>query len=98
MPASPTASATDSQSAAELTKTAMQALLQGHPALAAELYARATKADPRSDAAFRGLGIANEKLGKTAEAVRAWKRALELSPAGAQADSIRARLAKLEGQ
>jgi hypothetical protein len=87
-PAAPTADA--------LNKQAGQELLQGHLARAAELYAQATVRDPRSAPAWRGLGLTSERLGRTREAIRAYRRALELAPTGPQADSVRERLKQLE--
>jgi Flp pilus assembly protein TadD len=63
---------------------------------AAELFAQATQRDPRSAAAWRGLGLTSERLGRTRDAVRAYKRALQLAPTGPQSDSVRARLQQLE--
>jgi tetratricopeptide (TPR) repeat protein len=91
----PVASPLAGQSAAQLNQAAMQALLQGHTAAAADLYTRATKSDPRNAAAFRGLGLTNEKLGRKDEAIKAFKRALQLAPDGREAESIRSRLQKL---
>jgi tetratricopeptide (TPR) repeat protein len=84
-----------SPSALELSQAAQHELIQGHLAAAADLYARATRVDSRNEAAWRGLGLANERLGRTAEAIRALRRAIQLSPNGQYADMLRARLQKL---
>jgi serine/threonine-protein kinase len=84
-------------SATELGLAAQRELIQGHLAAAAELYAQATRVDPRNEPAWRGLGLANERLGRTADAVRALRRAIQLSPNGQNADMLRARLQKLGG-
>jgi eukaryotic-like serine/threonine-protein kinase len=83
-------------SAAELLKAATRELTQGHLGAAADLYAQAAKVDPRSEAAFRGLGLTSERLGKKSDAIRAFRRALSLAPNGQNADMLRARLARLE--
>jgi hypothetical protein len=82
-------------SATELGQAAQRELIQGHLAAAADLYAQATRVDPRNEPAWRGLGLANERLGRTAEAVRALERAIKLAPAGRNADMLRARSQKL---
>jgi serine/threonine protein kinase len=86
----------DGPGAEELKQQATQALMQGRMSQAADLYAQATRARPRDEGAWRGLGLASERLGRTQEAVRAYKRALEIAPQGLNATAIRARLAKLE--
>lgn len=92
---SPVATAAAGRDSAQLLKAASQALMAGQLDQADKLYAEATHKDSRSAAAFRGLGLTSERLGRREAAITAFKRALELTPAGAQADSIRARLQKL---
>jgi eukaryotic-like serine/threonine-protein kinase len=84
-------------SATELGQAAQRELIQGHLAAAADLYAQATRVDPRNEPAWRGLGLAYERLGRTAEAIHALERAIQLAPAGQNADMLRARLQKLAG-
>jgi serine/threonine-protein kinase len=88
-PAEPTAD--------ELNKQAASELVQGHLARAADLYQRASQRDPRNAAAFRGLGVTSERLGRREVARNAYQRALKLTPPGPQADSMRARLEQLQG-
>jgi serine/threonine-protein kinase len=96
-PPAPAASTAPAGETAEaLNKLAGQALLQGHLARAADLYTQATVRDPRSATAWRGLGITSERLGRTRDAVRAYRRALQLAPTGQQAESVRERLGQLE--
>ena len=71
-------------------------MLQGHLDTALELFERASERDPQSAAAYRGLGVVNERLGRSAEAARAYRRALELQPHGLQAAALRERLQKLD--
>lgn len=90
LPAGPTAS--------QLVETAQRELLQGHLQAAADTYARASRVDPNSAAAFRGLGLAQERLGHKAEALRALKRALALSSGdSATRTLLQERVHKLEG-
>jgi len=84
------------RSGAELVQAATRELTQGRLGAAADLYAQATRADPRNEAAFRGLGLTSERLGKKADAIRAFRRALSLAPNGQNADMLRARLTRLE--
>lgn len=84
------------QSVEALNKEASQALMQGHLGKAADLYAQATKRDGRSAAAWRGLGVASERLGRRAAAITAFENALRLEPRGAHASSIEGRLQKLQ--
>ena len=83
------------ESANDLNLAAQRELIAGHLAAATDLYARATRVDPRSEPAWRGLGLAYERLGRSADAVRALRRAIELAPNGQHADALRARLVKL---
>jgi eukaryotic-like serine/threonine-protein kinase len=70
--------------------------VQGHLARAAELYQRASQRDPRNAAAWRGLGVTSERLGRRDAARNAYQRALKLTSPGPQADSMKARLEQLE--
>jgi serine/threonine-protein kinase len=94
--AAPTPRPADAPSAEELNRSANQELLQGHLGRAAELFERAAQRDPRNVAAYRGLGLSNERLGRNAEAVRAYQRAIALEPGGAQAALLRDRLQRLQ--
>jgi serine/threonine-protein kinase len=80
-----------------LVQQAQAKLIQGHIAAAQELYQRATQLDPRSAGAFRGLGLVEERLGHTTEAIRALRRALSLAPQESANPLIEQRLRKLEG-
>ena len=85
-------------SAAQLIAGAQAELVQGHLIAAADLYERATRIDPSSAAAFRGLGLASERLGRKNDAVRALRRAIALSPDDPKNALLEARVRKLEGQ
>jgi eukaryotic-like serine/threonine-protein kinase len=96
VPAKPAAAPSAGEpSAAELAQAAQRELLLGHMSAAVDLYSQATRVDPRDHLAWRGLGLANERLGRTSEAVRAFRRALALAPGGPNADALRAKLEKL---
>jgi serine/threonine protein kinase len=86
----------DEPGAEALNRAANQELLQGRLGSALELFERASQRDPRSQAAYRGLAVVNERLGRRAEAAQAYRRALELQPQGSQADALRARLQRIE--
>jgi eukaryotic-like serine/threonine-protein kinase len=96
-PASAPAQGPAAPSSEELAKQANAAFMQGHLPRAAELFTQATARDPRNVAAWRGLGLITERLGRRDEALRAYRRALQLAPSGAQAEAVRARLKVLEG-
>jgi hypothetical protein len=83
-------------SATALVQAAARELIQGHLGAAADLYSQATRLDPKSEAAYRGLGLTYERLGKRSEAVRALSRALALSPNGQNTAMLKARLEKLQ--
>jgi Tetratricopeptide repeat len=95
-PAQPVVKPAPGIGAGELVQAAARELIQGHLNAAADLYAQATRLDPKSEPAFRGLGLTNERLGKKADAIRAFNRALALAPNGQNAPMLRARLAKLQ--
>jgi serine/threonine protein kinase len=83
-------------SAGELVQAAARELIQGHLSAAADLYAQATRLDPKSEPAYRGLGLTYERLGRKADAIRALNRALSLSPNGQNAAMLKARLERLQ--
>jgi eukaryotic-like serine/threonine-protein kinase len=95
-PSEPSATAAGAKSAQALVQAATRELTQGHLDSAAGLYAQASRADPHSEPAFRGLGLTSERLGRKTEAIRAFRRALALAPNGNNAGMLRARLQKLE--
>jgi serine/threonine protein kinase len=99
-PPAPTAqppSTEGSTGGTDLVKAAAQALMVGQLDLADRLYTDATRKEPGNVAAWRGLGLTSERLGRREAAISAFQRALQIAPTGAQADSIRARLSKLTG-
>jgi tetratricopeptide (TPR) repeat protein len=79
-----------------LERAADRELLSGHLARAVELFERALAMDTKRIAAYRGLGIAHERLGHTAAAVHAYRSALALEPDGEHSGQLRARLQRLE--
>jgi serine/threonine protein kinase len=78
--------------AREWTREADALALGGQLPAAADLYRRTTTIAPRYAPAWRGLGIVSERLGRPADARRAFARYLELAPGAHDADRIRARL------
>jgi serine/threonine-protein kinase len=83
-------------SASELVQAAARELIQGPLSAAADLYAQATRLDPKSEPAYRGLGLTYERLGRKADAIRALNKALALSPNGQNAAMLKARLERLQ--
>jgi tetratricopeptide (TPR) repeat protein len=83
-------------SASDLVQAAARELIQGHLAAAADLYGQAARLDPKSEPAYRGLGLTYERLGKKSEAIRALNRAVSLAPNGQNAAMLKARLEKLQ--
>ena len=73
-----------------------QALLKGYLPEAIEAYGAATQAAPNFAPAWRGLGLANERMGRRAEAIEAFRRYLRYAPQGAESEVVRTRLARLE--
>ncbi|MFO0684483.1 MAG: protein kinase [Sandaracinus sp.] len=80
---------------ADLVRQAQTAMLHGQIADARALYDEATRAAPRMAAAWRGLGLASERLGLSPEARRAYARYLELAPDARDAPTVRERLEHL---
>jgi serine/threonine protein kinase len=73
-----------------------QALLKGYLPEAIEAFRAATQAAPNFAPAWRGLGLANERMGRRAEAIEAFRRYLRYAPQGAESEVVRTRLARLE--
>lgn len=86
----------DTETAARLTADGTRAFAQGQLRSAAGLFAQATRSAPSYAAAWRGLGLASERMNRHASAVRAYRRYLSLAPKAPDAPRIRARVDKLE--
>ncbi|MET0387850.1 MAG: protein kinase [Polyangiales bacterium] len=84
--------------AAPFVEQAQRELAAGHLGAAIDLYTRATALDANNTAAFRGLGLVYERLGRQADAARALRRAVELTPGGESKKLLEERLRKLEAQ
>ncbi len=87
------------QSAAELgrlEREANRSLAIGDVAGARRRFVQVTEAAPRRAAAWRGLGVAAERLGRRREAVRAFRRYLALAPGAPDAAAVRSKLDRLE--
>jgi Flp pilus assembly protein TadD len=70
-------------------------MLQGRIPEAIRLFRDATLANPRHAPAWRGLGLANERLGRRPEAARAYERYLTFAPNAPDAAEVRRRLGDL---
>ena len=70
--------------------------MRGQAEQATALYSQALAHDPRRPEALRGLGLALSRMGRSAEAARAFERYLERRPAAPDAPRIRERLAALQ--
>lgn len=95
-PPSPASRRPEEPTTSELNRAANQELLQGRLDRALELFERASEQDPDSAPAHRGLAVVYERLGRAADAVQAYRRALDLQPRGPQAAALRERLQKLQ--
>lgn len=91
----PARSVVDLARATELTNEGNQLALRGLLPAAIDRYRDATLAAPRHAPAWRGLGIANERMNRVAEARQAYERYLRIAPTAADADRIRQRLESL---
>jgi len=65
---------------------------------AIELYREATIAARSFAPAWRGLGVANERIGRRAEALDAYDQYLALAGAAADAGSVRRRIERLKAR
>ncbi len=70
-------------------------LLTGDTGGAISAYEEATRLAPSSPAGYRGLGLAYEKRGNSAEAARAFRRYLKLAPGSEDRALIAERLQRL---
>jgi serine/threonine protein kinase len=89
---------TDANRAASLTREAGTALISGQLPRARQLYRQATYADNGHAPAWRGLGVASERMGLAPEAASAYRQYLRLAPTAGDAAEVRRRLARLEDQ
>jgi serine/threonine protein kinase len=80
---------------ASLVREASSAMLHGEIPHARELYREATLAAPRNAAAWRGLGLASERLHLVPEARTAYERYLQIAPGAGDAETVRERLTRL---
>jgi eukaryotic-like serine/threonine-protein kinase len=95
-----TAPATDVERARTLTREGMKSLVQGLIPQAIASFRDATRARPSYAPAWRGLGLANEKMGRAKEAIEAYTRYLKFGAASEDRlvlGEVEARLEALEG-
>jgi tetratricopeptide (TPR) repeat protein len=85
----------DERSARDSYERGNQRLLTGDTAGAVAAYEEAVRSAPSSPSGYRGLGLAYEKQGKIAEAVRAFRHYLQLAPSSADRDLVTRRLRHL---
>ena len=95
-PVVPTVPEEDRRAAREATERGTQALVRGRIPEAIRHFRDATLRDPRHAAAWRGLGLANERLGRIPEAVEAYDQYLAFAPSAGDAAVVRERLAALQ--
>ncbi|MEQ8458908.1 MAG: tetratricopeptide repeat protein [Sandaracinaceae bacterium] len=86
----------DPERAAALAREGGTAILRGQFPRARQLYRQATYADPGHAGAWRGLGLASERMGLAPEAANAYQRYLRLAPSASDAAQVRERLARLQ--
>ena len=80
----------------ELLKTeAGQQNWKANQQKAEELYQRALQLDNPAPVAHRGLGMLNEKLGRSSEAISEYEKYLELAPAASDRERIQRRIETL---
>ncbi|MBS1119330.1 MAG: serine/threonine protein kinase with repeat [Deltaproteobacteria bacterium] len=82
-------------SAEVLYRAGFQAFVHGDTKAALASFNRAQQANPSFAPAWRGLGMVQERIGDKAAAKSAFARYLQLAPAAADADQIRARAGRL---
>jgi tRNA A-37 threonylcarbamoyl transferase component Bud32/TolA-binding protein len=94
-PATAKPSTADATAATTLFREAASAFVRGDSQRARDLYLQVLARDPARADAYRGLGLAAARLGRRAEASRAFERYLQVRPNAPDAARIRAELAKL---
>jgi hypothetical protein len=85
----------DERSARDAYERGNQRLLSGDAAGAVAAYQEAVRAAPASPSGYRGLGLAYEKEGKTAEAVGAFRHYLKLAPSSGDRELVARRVRHL---
>ena len=83
------------RSARDAYERGNQRLLTGDTAGAISAYEEAVRSAPASPSGYRGLGLAYEKAGKVAEAVRAFRHYLKLAPSSGDRELVARRLRHL---
>ncbi|MEC7519479.1 MAG: tetratricopeptide repeat protein [Myxococcota bacterium] len=94
-PTPPVEAESDPERAASLAREGGTAILRGQFPRARQLYRQATYADPSHAGAWRGLGLASERMGLGPEAATAYERYLRLAPTASDAAQVRERLSRL---
>ncbi|MFH1130476.1 MAG: hypothetical protein V1754_04015, partial [Pseudomonadota bacterium] len=79
----------------ELYQKGLQELFSGEFASAVSSFNRVLAKDSRFALAYRGLGLAFEKMGQKTSAKAAYRRYLVLRPKASDADAIRVRMERL---
>jgi serine/threonine-protein kinase len=88
-------STADATATTALFREAAIAFVRGESQRSRDLYLQVLARDPARADAYRGLGLAAARLGKRAEAARAFERYLQARPNAPDAARIRTELAKL---
>ena len=88
-------STADATATTALFREAAIAFVRGESQRSRDLYLQVLARDPARADAYRGLGLASARLGRRAEAARAFERYLQARPNAPDAARIRAELAKL---
>ncbi len=94
-PRSETEVVADAARASALVRDGQRALIGGQLARAATLFREASGVDSSNAAAWRGLGLAEERMSHGPEAARAYRRYLRLAPNAPDAAAVRERLDRL---
>jgi predicted Zn-dependent protease len=87
---------TEDEEVRQLTATEEgRAALQENRAKAEDFYRRAAALDPSAANPYLGLGALYQDAGRTADAIAAYRKCLELSPSASDRDRVERRLAAL---
>lgn len=95
-PPPPAASPRDPEAAASAVAEGNRALLAGEFDAAQAAMERALKADPGQADAHKGLGVIHARLNHSCDALRSYRKYLEVRPAASDADRVRAIIRELE--